>query len=154
MPQTPKGKKHMPTELLTWNKSFASVYFSSRAGTWNMKQKQNIEYSKTFTSCFRLIIKYTGMLKILWNYFSQPVIRQQICMNRQLHWSVSVIAKPSMLQHCWLGSRKGIRPVKNLSDGILAWLSVWMRCRFGMAQLMSLPLTISCSSKSRLVLPE
>ena len=32
---------------------------------------------------------------------------------------------PSVLGHCWLGSRKGIRPVKNLSGGVLAWLSVW-----------------------------
>ena len=32
---------------------------------------------------------------------------------------------PSVLWRCWLGGRKGIRPVKNLSDGVLAWLSVW-----------------------------
>ena len=32
---------------------------------------------------------------------------------------------PSALWHCWLGSRKGIRPVKKLSGGLLAWLSVW-----------------------------
>jgi len=25
----------------------------------------------------------------------------------------------------WLGGRKGIRPVKKLSGGVLAWLSVW-----------------------------
>jgi len=24
---------------------------------------------------------------------------------------------------------KGIRPVKKLSGGVLAWLSVWIRCR-------------------------
>ena len=29
------------------------------------------------------------------------------------------------LQCCWLGGRKGIRPVKKLSGEILAWLSVW-----------------------------
>ena len=28
-----------------------------------------------------------------------------------------------------LGGRKGIRPVK-LNDGVLSWLSVWVRCRF------------------------
>jgi len=26
---------------------------------------------------------------------------------------------------CWLGGRKDIRPVKKLSGGVLAWLSVW-----------------------------
>ena len=28
---------------------------------------------------------------------------------------------------CWLGGRKGIRPVKKLSGGVLAWLSVWSK---------------------------
>jgi len=32
---------------------------------------------------------------------------------------------PSVLWRCWLGGRKGIRPVKNLSGGVLAWLCVW-----------------------------
>jgi len=43
-----------------------------------------------------------------------------------------------------LGGRKGIQPVKKLSGGVLAW------CRgadLHMAQLMALPLTISCFSK-------
>ena len=37
-------------------------------------------------------------------------------------------AMPSVLCRCWLGGRKGIRPVKKLSGGMLAWLS-GMRCR-------------------------
>ena len=32
---------------------------------------------------------------------------------------------PSVLWHCWLGDRKGIRSVKKLSGGVLAWLSIW-----------------------------
>jgi len=56
---------------------------------------------------------------------------------------------PSVLWHCWLGSRKGIRPVKKLSGGVLAWLSAELH----IAQLMPLPLTVSASVKSRLVLP-
>jgi len=32
---------------------------------------------------------------------------------------------PSVLWRCWLGGRKGIRPVKKLSRGVLAWLSDW-----------------------------
>ena len=32
---------------------------------------------------------------------------------------------PSVLWRCWLGDRKGIRPVKKLSGGVLLWLSVW-----------------------------
>ena len=34
-------------------------------------------------------------------------------------------SSPSVLWRCWLGGRKGIRPVKKLSGGVLAWLSVW-----------------------------
>ena len=34
---------------------------------------------------------------------------------------------PSVLWHCWLGGRKGIRPVKKLSSAVLAWLSVWSK---------------------------
>ena len=34
---------------------------------------------------------------------------------------------PSVLWHCWLGDRKGIRPVKKQSGGVLVWLSVWSK---------------------------
>ena len=37
------------------------------------------------------------------------------------------IEMPSVLWRCWLGGRKGIWPVKNLSGGVLAWLSVWSK---------------------------
>jgi len=40
-----------------------------------------------------------------------------------------------------------------LSGGILAWLPVLGEADMHMAQLMPQPLTVSCSSKSRLVLP-
>jgi len=61
---------------------------------------------------------------------------------------------PSVLWCCWLGSRKGIRPVKNWVVGCWRGYLSGVRCWLHMAQLMPLPLTISCSSKSRLVLPE
>ena len=53
---------------------------------------------------------------------------------------------PSVLWRCWLGGRKGIRPVKKLSAGVLRWLSVWSEV-LHMSQLMPLPLTVSCFSK-------
>ena len=58
---------------------------------------------------------------------------------------------PSVLWRCWLGGRKGTG-LKKLSGGMLAWSSGW-NADLHMAQQMPLPLTISCSSKSRLVLP-
>ena len=61
---------------------------------------------------------------------------------------------PSVLWHCWLGGRKGIWPVKNLSSEVLAWLSVWSE-----VQTCIWPSWCHCHSlslapvKSRLVLP-
>ena len=33
----------------------------------------------------------------------------------------------TVLWCCWLGGKKGIRPVKKLSGGMLAWLCVWVK---------------------------
>jgi len=55
---------------------------------------------------------------------------------------------PSVLWRCWLGGRKGIQPVEKLSGGgagiviCLEW-----GADLHMAQLMPLPLTVSCFSK-------
>ena len=59
-----------------------------------------------------------------------------------------------MLWCCWLGGRKGIRPVKKQSGGVLVWLSVWSKM-----QTCIWPSWCHCHSlslasvKSRLVLP-
>ena len=55
---------------------------------------------------------------------------------------------PSVLWRCWLGGRKGIRPIKKQSGGVLAWLS-WLEqgADLHMAQLMPLQLTVCCFSK-------
>ena len=52
-----------------------------------------------------------------------------------------------MRWHCWLGGRKGIRPVKTewWSAGTVICLE--RGADLHMAQLMSLPLTVSCFSK-------
>jgi len=44
-----------------------------------------------------------------------------------------------------VGRQEGHPACKKLSSGVLAWLSVWSKVH--MAQLMPLPLTVSCSSK-------
>jgi len=54
---------------------------------------------------------------------------------------------PSLLWRCWLGRRKGIRPVKNWVVRCWRGYLSGARCRLAYAQLMPLPLTISCSSK-------
>ena len=56
---------------------------------------------------------------------------------------------PSVLWHCWLGGRKGIRSVKNWVVG--CWRGCLERgADLHMAQLMPLPLAVSCFSKSHI----
>ena len=71
-------------------------------------------------------------------------IRLVLCWVRE---SVPSVPVPSVLWCCWMGGRKGIRPVKNW---VVGWLHGYLsgaRCRLTYAQLMPLPLTVSCSSK-------
>ena len=58
-----------------------------------------------------------------------------------------------MLWHHWLGSRKGIWPVKTECLGAVMVICLGQGTNLHMAQLMPPPLTIFCRSKSRLVLP-
>ena len=58
--------------------------------------------------------------------------------------------RPSVLWRCWLGGRKGIRPVKNLEwwgTGVVICLE--RRADLHMAQLMPPPITVSCSMSRR-----
>ena len=60
----------------------------------------------------------------------------------------------SVLWRCWLGDRKGIRPVKKLSGGVLAWLSVWSEVQTCIWPSWCLCHSLSSAPvKSRLVLP-
>jgi len=52
-----------------------------------------------------------------------------------------------VLWRCWLGGRKGIRPVKNEWWGTGVVICLEQGAFFHMAQLMPLPLTVSCFSK-------
>ena len=53
----------------------------------------------------------------------------------------------SVLWRCWLGGRKGIRPVKNWVVGCCMVICLERGADLHMAQLMPLPLTVSCFSK-------
>ena len=54
---------------------------------------------------------------------------------------------PSVLCRCWLGGRKGIRPVKTEWWGTGVVICLERGADLHMAQLMPVPLTVSCSSK-------
>ena len=55
--------------------------------------------------------------------------------------------RPSVLWRCWLGGRKGIRPVKIERWGAGVVICLEQGADLHMAQLMPLPLTVSCFSK-------
>ena len=59
-----------------------------------------------------------------------------------------------MLWRCWLGGRKGIRPVKKLSGEVLSWLSVWSEVQTCIRPSWCHYHSLSLASvKSRLVVP-
>jgi len=57
------------------------------------------------------------------------------------------IYMPSVLWRCWLGGRKGIRPVKTEWWGAGMVICLQRGADLRVAQLMPLPLTVSCFSK-------
>ena len=66
----------------------------------------------------------------------------------------SVSDLPSVLWCCWLGNRKGMRPVKKQSGGVLVWLSVWSEVQTCICSSWCHCHSLSLASvKSRLVLP-
>jgi len=118
---------------------------------------------KTLPICCRICLKQDGRrqsrhlvsldkwLKTLRIIVCYNTVCSRLC---ECKWAKSTTdVLPSVLWCCWLGDRKGIWPVKKLSGGMLAWLCLGQGADLRMAQLMPLTLTISCSSKSRLVLP-
>ena len=66
--------------------------------------------------------------------------------------SLALLQCASVLWSCWLGGKKCIRPVKNWVVGCWHGYLGW-GADLHIAKQMPLPLTISCSSKSKLVLP-
>jgi len=74
-------------------------------------------------------------------------LRQHWLLSQENHSLVSSLMVPSVLWRCWLSSRKGIRPVKNcvVECGVVICLE--RGADLHMAQLMPLPLNVSCFSK-------
>ena len=85
--------------------------------------------------------------------YTSPHFTHLLQLDRQTNWPYDQITTkcsfPSVLWHCWLGGRKGIRPVKNVGDGGGGrWLDrmKWHPAGWSVC----LPLLISpCTIKSR-----
>jgi len=90
-------------------------------------------------------------LHFIMSYFSVVLIFNLISI--YLYQLISIYL-PSVLRCCWLGGKKGIRPVKKLSGDVLAWLSVWSEMQTCMKPSWCHCHSLSLASvKSRLVLP-
>jgi len=75
---------------------------------------------------------------------------EQNCTYNNYRFCIVYLWLPSVLWHCWLGGRKGIRPVKTEwwgsgQPGVV--VSLEHGADLHMAQLMPLPVTVSCFSK-------
>ena len=81
-------------------------------------------------------------------------VRARACSGRgELRFSSGLLSTFSfryialVLWRCWLGGRKGIRPVKTERLGAGVAICLERGADLHMAQLMPLPLTVSCSNK-------
>ena len=83
--------------------------------------------------------------------FSKFVTARRLCLLRRTvtYYFSRAFSKtvPSVLWRSWLGGRKGIRPVKIWVVGCCVVFCLEQGAHLHMAQLMPLPLTISCFSK-------
>ena len=106
--------------------------------------------------CSRLLIPLQQRNKLK-RIIKNKVTTLQVLQNSpklSRHFPQLVLAVPSVLWRCWLGGRKGIRPVKKLSGGVLAWLSVWSEVQTCISPSWCHCYSLSlASAKSRLVLP-
>ena len=116
--------------LFAYKSAEISIFFAVRVlRIWNSLPEDIVSAAHLSLCISRLVRIYSGLTNHNW------------CL-------------PSVLWHCWLGARKGIRPAKKLSGWVLAWLLVWNE-----VQTCIWPSWCHCHSlslasvKSRLVLP-
>jgi len=133
------------------NKQITTVYVANIY----TKQRNWLHRSLPSTSVYDLLLLFRSRPHDDWhsNKSLQTIPDKQSRFDLIIH-SILFILLPSVHWRCWLGDRKGIRPVKKLSAGVLAWLSVWSE-----VQTCIWPSWCHCHSlslasvKSRLVLP-
>ena len=80
-----------------------------------------------------------------WSYIATLIQQLNITFFIMLQCLTDIL--PSVLWRCWLGGRKGIRPVKNWMVRCWRGYLSGTRCRLVYAQLVPLPLSVSCFSK-------
>ena len=102
-----------------------------------------IKCSSTIMTNKNTKIKYNTITHAHTDTQNYPHIFQSRCFTLSCHLEFV----PSVFRRCWLGSRKGIRPVKTERWGAGMVICLERDADLHMAQLMPLPLTVSCFSK-------
>ena len=152
---------HTSRWLYAWHLASNALYFS-------VAEKSAYSVLQIFTSRAHEYYYYYYCYYYKRTDYSDPVM--QMLPEHFMKWSVSemwvftawtafcgasvlylncLYHVPSVLWRCWLGGRKGIWPVKNWVVGCWRGYLSGARCTadLHMAQLMPLPLTVSCFSK-------
>ena len=115
------------------------LWLVSWSGTcyWSQHKAASNCWSRTYhlPVCFETATAYIWLL--IW-----------LILHSVAYWHLFITDHiPSVLWRCWLGGRKGTRPVKNwVLDCRHSYLS-GQGADLHMAQMMPLPLTVSCFSK-------
>jgi len=101
-------------------------------------------YKNKWVLCFKSVLNSENYFDFFYRIMQQlPMILflYNILMMQYLY------KLPSVLWCCWLGSRKGIRPVKTEWRGAGMVICLERDADLHIAQLMPLPLTVCCFSK-------
>ena len=104
---------HKPFTTRLLHKPFIGFWQPRKAGLGPKQTYKKIMHTQNHVRHFAAECCEIGVNHILLCRHLTGVMRFTVC------------AIPSVLWRCWLGGRKGIRPVKKLIGGVLAWLSVW-----------------------------
>ena len=119
--------------------AFTDFYFSSsdpedQRGPGEMLSERTVKHVKWTRRMSWIVVnggRWCAMIRMGvtgWMFLLVPAYPGspgQKAVKRMCVCVVQTHTVPSVLWRCWLGGRKGTRPVKKLSGGVLAWLFVW-----------------------------
>ena len=141
LPRLTGGAYSTPPSPLAWSKWATGKYREGRADKYKRGEERG-----------GIIAPYKQFLDapLLTATFELVAFLLLYCVTDFIFYvCISII--PSVLWRCWLGSRKGIRPVKTEWWGAGVVVCLDRGADLHMAQLMPLPLTVSCFSKIQTV---
>ena len=145
----------MTATSVGWQKCWLSVPGSNRLPSISNGTPLSAANFTTYTQLSTTLVQCCFSFKYISNFSFwccccswSPSSSMMTVMAKQFSFGlVSPDFRPSVLWHCWLGNRKGIRPVKTEWWGAGVVICLEQGADLHMAQLMPLPLTVSCFRK-------